>query len=345
MGGGVTDLTTLLPRPTLRAVSCTRRHDSGCAACADACPRGAWTLAEGDGPPRLEPDACIGCALCVPACPVGAIDDVGPDASTVVERVVAGAPEATVRCRVAQRVAAPAQPADAVVPCLAALDPETLAAAAARLAYGTLVLERAACEACPIAPVDRVARVLRAGAGLARAVAPDVEVTDRLLTADDATGPSRGAGRPRSRRSLFRPRVAPAPRPAGSDRPRALLLGAAPDAPLPLLAVGPACTGCGACSRVCPTGALSTAGAGDGVVLRFDPRACVDCGECARVCAEGVVTTTGRTPGPHVTIEVAHVVRGRCVRCRAELAPGEAGTCTRCRGRRSMLDDVWAALR
>lgn len=280
----------------------------------------------------------------MPACPVDAIDGVGPDPGTVVGRLAADAPEAILRCRVAQQVGGAPHPASAVVPCLAAVDPETLAAAAARIDTGTLVLERAACEACPIAPLAEVARALRAAAALARAVAPGITVSDRLLTPDGDAGPTRGAGRPRSRRSLFRPRVlTPEPDQAAAT-PRALLLAVCPDAPLPRMAVTTACTACGACSRVCPTGALRQVPSGGGVALVFDPHRCVDCGECGRVCAEDAIASVGRSPGPHVEVEVARVLRGRCTRCRAVLSPGESGTCARCRGRRGMLDDVWAAL-
>lgn len=304
-------------------------------------------MPEGDEPPRLDADACVGCGLCVPACPAGAVTDVGPDAAAVVSAVAGSGPgDAVVRCHVAQQVAAPAHPAGVLVPCLAAIAPETLAAAAARLHSGSLTLERSTCEACPIASVQHVARVLRAGAGLAASVAPEVQVTDSLLERGRPSGPSRAAPRPlgrlRSRRSLFRP-------PSGESRPapatpRALLLEAAPEAPLPRLEIRSGCTGCEACARVCPTAAVRWENVPGGSTAEFDPRACVDCGECARVCPEDVVEVTGRNSGPHDVVEVATLQRDRCSRCRAILAPGEEGLCSRCRGRRGMLDDVWAAL-
>lgn len=343
MGGGVTDLTAILPRPVLRAESCTRRHGSGCAACADACPRDVWKVPSTDDPPRPDADACIGCALCVPACPVGAIIDVGPSAASVVEAAASAGGSAVVRCRVAQQVAAPGYAASVLVPCLGALDPETVAAAAVRLEEGTVTLERAACEACPVAPVAAVARVLRAGATLAQAVAPGVTVADSLLVAGDGP-PAPAPGRPRSRRSLFRPLKPATPAPVEGTSPRTLLLAAAPDAPLPLLRVDDTCTGCGACSKVCPTGALIADVTTTGTTLVFDPRSCVDCGECARVCGVDAISVPGRSPGPHTEVVVARVSIDRCSRCQALLAPGEGGTCSRCRGRRGMLDDVWAAL-
>jgi ferredoxin len=41
------------------------------------------------------------------------------------------------------------------------------------------------------------------------------------------------------------------------------------------------CTGCGACSRVCPTNALGIAG---GQATLIDPRACIWCARCEWIC-------------------------------------------------------------
>lgn len=347
MGGGVTDLTAILPRPTLRAASCTRRHGSGCAVCADACPRDALSVPATDDPLRLDAEACIGCGLCVPACPTGALAGVGPTAGELVDRVADArasfpADAVVVRCLPAQKVAAPPYPASAVVPCLASVDPEALAAAAAGVGHGALVLERAACEYCPVASVRRVARTLRTAAALAASVAPGVAVSDLLLTAGEDPSPAAAPGPRRSRRSLFQP---PTPRrEAATDTPRALLLQVAPDAPLPHVAVDASCTACAACSRVCPTGALGWTGSADHPDLEFDPRACVGCAECVRVCAEDAIHLEGRRPGPHGPVVVARVTRSRCARCRAILSPGESVTCSRCAARRGILDDVWSAL-
>jgi Fe-S-cluster-containing hydrogenase component 2 len=71
----------LIPRDMLMAIYYTRQtaaeECSGCAACVDACPVNAVTMA--DGVSRVDMDWCIGCGVCVPCCPSGAIKIVEHD--------------------------------------------------------------------------------------------------------------------------------------------------------------------------------------------------------------------------------------------------------------------------
>ncbi len=44
------------------------------------------------------------------------------------------------------------------------------------------------------------------------------------------------------------------------------------------------CTGCGACTEVCPTEAIHVQDGKAGISLD-----CIDCGSCPRVCPEGAI--------------------------------------------------------
>lgn len=56
------------------------------------------------------------------------------------------------------------------------------------------------------------------------------------------------------------------------------------------------CTGCGACARACPHGALAIAPDADGV-LRIDHDRCRLCGECVRECVRNALAFDGREWG------------------------------------------------
>lgn len=286
-------------------------------------------------PPVIDPLTCTACGLCVVACPADALGEVGPGASELVGAAAdAGPTGLTVRCLVAGRDPAPTGPVF-YVGCLGSVDPEALASAAC---VGPVLLQHTDCAACPVAPEERVAAVVVAGARLAASLPRAAEVSDEAVP---PSGVRATAGRPRavSRRALVSDRT-PAPRASA----RELLLDADADAPLPQVAVGDACTGCRACAKVCPTDALTATWNARGVTLSFDARVCAGCGECARVCGEDAIEVVGRRRGPHEPQVVARVRATRCTRCEALLAPGEVGECARCRGRRGLLDDVWAKL-
>jgi ferredoxin len=67
--------------------------------------------------------------------------------------------------------------------------------------------------------------------------------------------------------------------------------------PFANLAINPAiCTGCGLCSRFCPTGALAFSARNGAFQINFAPSACVDCGICALACPSRALEYTGAVP-------------------------------------------------
>jgi formate hydrogenlyase subunit 6/NADH:ubiquinone oxidoreductase subunit I len=98
-------------------------------------------------------------------------------------------------------------------------------------------------------------------------------------------------------------------------------------APLPLsgfaaLSVAEGCTACGACARVCPTGALALVVDEEEYRLTFAPQACIGCGMCAHMCAPAGLTVSSHPSFAEVfesaavwTLQEGAVAR--CQRCRA----------------------------
>jgi hydrogenase-4 component H len=52
------------------------------------------------------------------------------------------------------------------------------------------------------------------------------------------------------------------------------------------------CWGCGACTKVCPSNALTLTPSGKGLVLEYFVGRCVFCGMCAEVCPAKAITVT-----------------------------------------------------
>ncbi|HDI02278.1 MAG TPA: 4Fe-4S dicluster domain-containing protein [Ignisphaera sp.] len=52
------------------------------------------------------------------------------------------------------------------------------------------------------------------------------------------------------------------------------------------------CTGCGACTRICPSKALSMVIEGNSVTIRYFIGRCIFCGMCAEICPQNAITIT-----------------------------------------------------
>lgn len=351
-------LAGLTATATIDPARCTRRHEAGCSVCTAACPKQAIEL--GDRTATVDSAACVGCGLCVPACPVGAIDGVGPHAAVVADEIALGA---TVRCDPTRVLGDPGEGRCIDVPCLGVIHPETLAAGAVRAGMATV--RTGPCEQCPVGAAEQVTDQIRAAGRIVAAGGSPVRIhhervepratTDAGSAAEAATRePARSrVRRPRravSRRGLLglgvppaddpRPESASGPQPAPDATPRDLLLAATGGAALPRVSSAPGCTGCEACVKTCPTGALGYA-AGS---LTFNARECVGCSECVRICPENVLDLQPHGPGPSLTV-IAQVPVRTCERCGGQLGPGERESlCHRCGVRQSLVADVWKQL-
>jgi formate hydrogenlyase subunit 6/NADH:ubiquinone oxidoreductase subunit I len=110
--------------------------------------------------------------------------------------------------------------------------------------------------------------------------------------------------------------------------------GGLPAALFPELRVGSACTDCGVCAALCPTGALASYTADGASGLSFDAARCTACGRCAEVCRDGAVALSAHREGAAPTArEILTRFEARaCLRCETEFAgDGEERFCPRCR--------------
>jgi ferredoxin len=176
----------------------------------------------------------------------------------------------------------------------------------------------------------------------------------RLLAVLDVLGPAaRAAALPGDRpaapgapASAAAPAAAPPPAAPPAVPPAAPSAGAPPAAVL----AAADCDGCRVCVRGCPADALAVVATGTVVQLRHDVRACTDCGRCVELCPTGALTRTGSRPWQDLlsgtVVTLATVPVATCARCRGTYAttargPGgpavaEApGLCPVCRFRRA----------
>lgn len=90
-----------------------------------------------------------------------------------------------------------------------------------------------------------------------------------------------------------------------------------PYSPLGLVKVdADGCTGCGSCSRICPTGALDLA-QDDTVTLTYDPTRCTGCAQCVSVCPEQVVSASRGTDLARLRDGPERLYEDETVRCRS----------------------------
>ncbi len=331
--------------PDFHAAHCVRfrfRY-SDCRRCADACPHEAVELS--DAGIAINEARCQNCGLCTSACRTGALASANLPRIDLLRRAIKQ-PGFSFACAPSQ------ENADAVVPCLGALDSVMLA----YLAKRRIPVELRGSHLCPDCPhgekgADQLAlnldgvRVLRAGA-------QDEEWSDIRLPVPEGTGSPAAPGARAARRQLFRRLIGrgvdavaevhhrlkgePVPDRAIRAGPyvftdqRELLAIVAkmpesktfmvprhPALPLAELELAEGCTVCEACFRACPTGAISLDESPTSWALVFRADRCVGCEVCAEVCQPGVLGSaevTDATPGrPR---QILHALsKQRCARC------------------------------
>jgi len=321
--------------PEVRQARCVRYRFrySACNRCADSCPPGALT--PGEEGVELDVTRCSGCGLCLSACPTAVFHLPSFPISVLAKPVEK---QLSIACTPS------GQAGDVLIPCLGDVDPALLASLAMRgialTLHGT-----GHCVECTHAPQGggRVEALLAAMQELDDA-SPEKWAMPRVEQAQS------GPGFRADRRQLFRRfsnRAVESIR-NESDRgvltPECAIRAAAHFVPprrqlaerllerfdvlpdeslLPLLfdvavveqGEGP-CTGCDACARVCPTGALKLSEIDAKWTLQFHSGQCVGCGVCVEACGAEALTLQYRWQRESDMPAVLHALRRyRCQGC------------------------------
>jgi ferredoxin len=332
--------------PEFRAAHCVRYRFrySECSRCLDACPHDAIRLS--DHGATIVPEQCRNCALCVSACRTGAFTAANFQPIDMLRQAIK-TKHFSIAC------APSGHAADAMVPCLGALDSTSLAYLEKRR-LPTRLLGAEGCAACAHGGkgAAQLEANLEAAAELRAAAAAEdwlpIELASAAPTADAAAPRFAAARRHLFRRLLGRGvdevaaavenRVATVPVPDKAIRPGAYALteqrellqivAARKDGQpyrvmvheaLPALdiRVGPGCTVCEACFRACPTGAIGiTENPGDWA-LTFRLDRCVGCAVCLEVCQPHVLDAAAvfdLAPDQPARVLIS-LTKQRCQRC------------------------------
>ncbi|HEX4944892.1 MAG TPA: 4Fe-4S dicluster domain-containing protein [Usitatibacteraceae bacterium] len=360
-------------RPELHQSRCTRYRFrySECRRCADACPHDA--IAFSDEGASIDAARCRNCALCTSACRTGAWESPEVPRVDLLKRAIK-APAWSFAC------APSGAEADAVVPCLGALD-------AAMLAYlgkrGIPVELRGMGRCASCEHGERGAAMievqLEAVDLLGRASGEQwAQIT--IAEAEPAERPAPTAFAP-GRRHLFRrilggvaTEVREAAKPVASaeavpakairaarafvteSRELLQIVARTKDAtplvvrehealPLASLAIAGQCTACEACFRACPTGALQIRESDSAWSLAFALDKCVGCGVCLEVCQPRVLHTKPEFDiGSARPEAVLHSLgRQRCARCdRLFTSPRPQHSCGVCTDDEEAFDAIFS---
>ena len=289
------DPSEVLP-PEVVAERCVHSHlqQATCRACVDACPRGAFVL--DDERLGIDTARCDACGLCAPACPQGAV----LDAFAPVTYRVGGEPVGFAACE----RALPLIGEPGIMPCLHALGLRHLLALR-RDGVTRLMFSRADCQTCPRGSATHIDTHLQAARRIleVRGLAPMVTVflsPEPWLRAQGAAARQPKPGL--DRRAFFRKAIGSAVeqvvrRAAGDTAPGGVPRGTPPGRYFPTTAAGQLvpfapridedrCTGCDACARLCPHGAIRA----EPNAYRLDADACTGCRVCVDVCTQRAVT-------------------------------------------------------
>jgi ferredoxin len=346
--------------PEIHATRCVRYRFrySECRTCEQACPHDAIRLS--DEGAAIAGEKCRGCGLCVSACRTETYTTASLAPLALIE-------QARGRGTLAIACTPSGAEADAQVPCLGALGPALLAYL---VRHGTelSLIGSDHCAHCShgarggeqlAANLDAV-ESLRAG---------DLLGTWAAITLPQRTrgGSTQGDERRAGRRQFFR-RVASAgaARSAAQQTRAAIplrairaarvvpsaqrdllqLLGLAEaGAPLPThpalpvadLRLEAGCTGCEACARACPTGALQVREHGTAWALGYEAGLCVACAVCVETCQPRLLHLQEAVPARNFTKRDALALHGmpkrRCTRCdRSYMARTDSALCEVCAG-------------
>lgn len=314
---------------------------ASCRACIEVCPRGAWRL--GEESLGIAVDACDGCGLCAPACPEGAI---GFDRPLEI-RLVNGRKTLLLACE-----RAGLERGHATTPCLHGAGIGDLLRLH-RDEVRTITLCRGDCGECDRGggvtlgeKIDALNGLLSAWGlpGIAcleipprnwprlwkqsRPAVPGADLNRRQFLRRALSTAAQEAARSRLEEERERPFTPPGRLlpPLENDADGALPFPVLPRID-PLL-----CSGCDACVRVCPHGALTLEEGREGPGYRIDASSCTGCKVCADICEEEAVEIRRwQTP----EMEFVPLAELRCRICGApfhlpEQQPERPSTCRIC---------------
>jgi ferredoxin len=349
--------------PDIQATHCVRYRFrySECRRCEQACPHEAIRLSE-EGVTIAE-ERCRHCALCVGACRTEGFAAAELAPLALIEKA-RGRSGLSIAC------APSGADADAVVPCHGALGSPLLAYLVKQGTQLNLIGSDH-CTRCVhgVRGREQLASNLDAVESLRMANAAGQWAA---ISLPQRTSPvaNQGDDRRAARRQFFRRLARPGAAATGRDRPsttataaplRAIraarvapsaqrdllqLLGLA-DADLPLashpslpagdLRLDAGCTGCEACARACPTGALQVRETSAAWALGFDAALCVACDVCAETCQPRVLHLCESVRASSFARREPVALRGlpkhRCARCDRSFVSAADGTlCDVCAG-------------
>jgi ferredoxin len=348
--------------PEFRNTRCARfrYRYSECRRCADACPHEAIALS--DTGAQIDGARCQNCALCVSACHTGAWASETFKPIDLLRQAIKQ-PAFSLACAPSELAA------DAVVPCLGAVDAATIAYLGKRR-IPLALLGSAHCGECAHGEkgTAQLAANLDAAESL-RAAAQEADKGWLRPQLSDTTTPSpTSPPAPRAtRRQLFRRLIGrgvdavAAPqavaRPvvpdkairagayAGTEQRELLtivcerkdgqpaMIGWHEALPLMRLTLQQGCTNCEACFRACPTGAIQIVENPGDWALTFQTDRCVACEVCLEVCQPRVLDAEANFDArPEQPAKVLHsLVKQRCERCdRFFVSPTPENTCKVC---------------
>ena len=357
--------------PEIHATRCVRYRFrySECRRCEQACPHEAIRLS--DEGASIAGEKCQGCGLCVSACrtevyttaslaPLGLIDKARGRSSFAIACAPAGAD------------------AEAIVPCLGALGPALLAYL---VKHGTelSLVGSDHCVSCKHGPrgSEQLAANLDAVESLRVADLVGLWAGISLPQRANAST-SKGDDRRAARRQFFRrlssvgegaarsnalKTSAPAPLRAvraarampSAQRDLLQMLGLAdaetalaahPALPAGDRSLEPGCTGCEACARACPTGALQVREHSTAWALGFEAALCVACAVCVETCQPRVLhlheAVAPRQFTKREPVALHGMPKRRCKRCdRSFIATTGSALCDVCAGDEQDFDAIF----
>jgi ferredoxin len=330
--------------PQIKSKQCIklRNHRSECAKCIQGCPQGALSFHE---ELLLKEANCSGCGVCLASCPVGVFTLPGFSEKKILQ-AVEGASRKLISCTKSNL-----QTGYVKINCLGQLSTSMLISILLLSQGREMLLNIAPCQGCSDANIiselkERIAEAVGICTGLGQAGRITMVTNPEELPKEDEEAFSR-----RELFSLLKKQTAATGLQVASllleedereegtftketPKDRRLLLkllrekvkSSEIDSSRRVEGIGvkwkltDSCQACGACARVCPTGAMNIAELDDGQVeLSQQLGACSGCNLCQELCLN-----QGRTAAAQVAISelinqepvvIGRVSRGKCVKC------------------------------